>query len=81
MKLKLTIAMILAAGVTGSFSWRLRAQDVSSSVWDGVYTQAQADRGKTAYNESCAACHGDQLTGVRSHRRLPEGIFCQTGTV
>jgi len=75
MKIKLTIAMILAAGVTGSFSWKLRAQDVSSSVWDGVYTQAQADRGKTAYNESCAACHGDQLTGGEIAPALAGGDF------
>jgi mono/diheme cytochrome c family protein len=35
----------------------------SHSVWDGVYTKAQAVRGQTAYREECAKCHGENLTG------------------
>jgi mono/diheme cytochrome c family protein len=35
----------------------------SASVWDGVYTGAQADRGKALYAKSCAACHGSALDG------------------
>ncbi|HEX5228225.1 MAG TPA: cytochrome c [Bryobacteraceae bacterium] len=35
----------------------------AQSVWDGVYTQAQADRGKAVYAKSCAACHGATLDG------------------
>ncbi|MBV9745370.1 MAG: c-type cytochrome [Acidobacteriia bacterium] len=27
------------------------------TVWDGVYTEAQATRGVTAFNQSCAGCH------------------------
>jgi mono/diheme cytochrome c family protein len=27
------------------------------SVWDGVYTEAQAARGMMAYSQSCAGCH------------------------
>jgi mono/diheme cytochrome c family protein len=27
------------------------------TVWDGVYTEAQAARGTTAYGQSCAGCH------------------------
>ncbi len=27
------------------------------TVWDGVYTEAQAARGATAYGQSCAGCH------------------------
>jgi len=51
------------------------AQDTSSSVWDGVYTQAQADRGRAAYNASCASCHGDQLTGGEIAPALVGGDF------
>jgi glucose/arabinose dehydrogenase/mono/diheme cytochrome c family protein len=39
------------------------AAQSSSSVWDGVYTQEQADRGKIAYSEQCARCHGAGLRG------------------
>ena len=33
------------------------------SVWDGVYTREQADRGKSAFEADCAKCHGQNLTG------------------
>ena len=33
----------------------------SRSVRDGVYNQAQADRGKALYSHECASCHGDDL--------------------
>jgi S-disulfanyl-L-cysteine oxidoreductase SoxD len=35
----------------------------SGSVWDGVYTTAQADRGKAVYAMACASCHGSALDG------------------
>jgi S-disulfanyl-L-cysteine oxidoreductase SoxD len=35
----------------------------SKSVWDGVYTQAQADRGKATYTQQCLECHGEELAG------------------
>jgi cytochrome c len=34
------------------------------SVWDGVYTDAQADHGHTLYMQSCARCHGADLSGT-----------------
>ena len=33
------------------------------SVWDGVYTEAQARRGEATYLEACARCHRDDLSG------------------
>ena len=35
------------------------------SVWDGVYTNEQADRGEKLYADRCARCHGDGLQGSR----------------
>ncbi len=35
------------------------------SIWDGAYTEAQAARGKSAYNTSCAGCHREDLTGYQ----------------
>ena len=40
------------------------AQASGSTVWSGVYTADQAERGKAAYGEQCAACHGAGLAGV-----------------
>ncbi len=39
------------------------ALHAQQSVKSGVYTDAQAERGKAAYAEKCAACHGDKLDG------------------
>ena len=36
---------------------------MSRPVWDGVYTQQQANRGKVIYAEQCANCHGAELNG------------------
>jgi len=45
------------------------------SVWDGVYTGDQAERGKPLYNKNCASCHGDQMTGGESAPPLAGGDF------
>jgi len=34
------------------------------TVWDGVYSTHQAERGKTAYQEACSLCHGGDLLGA-----------------
>ncbi len=33
------------------------------TVWDGVYTVAEATRGAAAYRTTCAGCHGADLGG------------------
>jgi hypothetical protein len=33
------------------------------TIWDGVYTEAQAARGEQAYKLSCGYCHKDNLAG------------------
>src|ERR1017187_7020045 len=75
MKSRLAVAGIIGAAVIGASSLKLQAQDTTSSVWDGVYTQAQADRGQTLYNSSCASCHGDQLNGGEIAPPLAGGEF------
>lgn len=39
----------------------VNAQD--KTVWDGVYTEAQAKRGEATWSEKCAKCHGPDMTG------------------
>ena len=34
------------------------------TVWDGVYTEAQAKRGEALYAERCASCHAPDLSGM-----------------
>lgn len=40
----------------------LHAQ-AAESIWNGVYTAAQAERGAERYRERCASCHGAELKG------------------
>src|SRR5262245_13795605 len=40
----------------------LVAQD-TPRIWQGVYTTAQAERGKAVFNTTCLRCHGEDLAG------------------
>jgi S-disulfanyl-L-cysteine oxidoreductase SoxD len=53
----------LATGVTVLVMAATDAQ-ARTSIWDGVYTDAQAERGHTLYMQSCARCHGAGLSGT-----------------
>lgn len=53
----------------------LSAQDATRSVWDGVYTEDQAGRGRPLYNQHCASCHADTLTGGEMSPPLAGGDF------
>jgi|TARA_B100000315_G_scaffold205133_1_gene198783 mono/diheme cytochrome c family protein len=35
----------------------------SNSIWDGIYTDAQAERGAEEYATRCASCHAADLRG------------------
>ena len=41
------------------------------SQWDGVFTNAQAERGRRAYEQQCASCHGADLRGLPQEVRHP----------
>ena len=56
------MSIALAATVVASV---LKAQDTETlvSIWDGVYTAAQAERGKATFDVSCSRCHNADLSG------------------
>src|SRR5947209_6418531 len=66
-----TLILILAplAGVE-----RPRAQD-RAAIWSGVYTAAQAERGKAVYVSHCSRCHGDDLRKSQSYPLAGEGFI------
>lgn len=52
------------------------AQDMRPrSVWDGVYTTEQVQRGEKLAANQCVACHGDRLTGGESAPPLAGDLF------
>jgi S-disulfanyl-L-cysteine oxidoreductase SoxD len=52
------------------------AQERMRTVWDGVYSREQAERGHVEYDRRCADCHGDELEGdIVEHPALAGGSF------
>ena len=56
---------LLVCGYTATTAARgqAAAPAASRTVWDGIFTAAQADRGRTLYGAHCAECHGGALQG------------------
>lgn len=52
---KIILAVVFALGL----AWA----QAPASVWDGIYSTAQAGRGEALYKTECASCHGDKLQG------------------
>ena len=40
------------------------ASGARAGTWDGVYTDAQAERGSVQFQQHCARCHGANLAGT-----------------
>ena len=46
----------------GATSYEAVAQ-ITRSVWEGIYTEEQARRGRRAFRRECTECHGEDLRG------------------
>ena len=55
--------IVLAVALSGAIVRDARAQEPQRSVLDGVYTDAQANRGAAAYDTACSGCHRADLSG------------------
>ena len=64
----LTTFLTLVSSVSFVF---LEAQQPRRTVWDGIYTDDQAARGRELYKQSCGHCHRDDLTGGGSEVGAP----------
>lgn len=73
MKCRCAVLAVLLVSVPAFY--RVFAQEQSSSVWDGVYTDDQAKRGESLYARECASCHGAMLTGGEAAPPLTGGAF------
>jgi mono/diheme cytochrome c family protein len=56
----MAIGIVFAASIGASDAHRHAAP---RTVWDSVFSSAQAARGESAYAKGCARCHGAALTG------------------
>jgi S-disulfanyl-L-cysteine oxidoreductase SoxD len=67
--------ILVASGLVALVSTMWAQNDGMRSVWDGVFTKDQAERGGAAYQANCASCHGTSLTGGESAPPLTGGEF------
>lgn len=51
------------------------ASAAARTVWDGVYTTAQQQRGEPVYVRECSTCHGETLKGGEGSPPLTGGDF------
>jgi S-disulfanyl-L-cysteine oxidoreductase SoxD len=75
-------ALIAPIGLTAIISWstaggaqQAAAGTSARSVWDGVYTKQQAERGIELYATHCRSCHGEQLEGNGPAHPLAGPVF------
>jgi mono/diheme cytochrome c family protein len=78
-------ALAAAIGLTLLVAWPATAgqQDAppppagssTRSVWDGVFTKEQAERGQELYTAHCQACHGESLEGSGPASPLTGPVF------
>jgi mono/diheme cytochrome c family protein len=59
------LVSLITVAVSGVYSDRAEARtaQTNKTVWDGVFTSAQAARGKEAFSTNCSGCHGPDLEG------------------
>src|SRR5262245_348358 len=74
MKVQVLTAAIIPLVTVIALQSTIKAQ-TTKSVWDGVYTEEQANRGRQGYSEQCASCHGPELTGGEMAPALAGGEF------
>ncbi len=56
-----TMSFVLGTPHSGSAQQTPAADQ--QTVWDGVFNEAQAERGQLLYTESCSGCHAPDLRG------------------
>jgi mono/diheme cytochrome c family protein len=86
MTARIAAVAAIALAAIGTSHFRVRAQPSlpsaqeqapsrSRTVWDGVFSQKQADRGEPLYGDHCADCHGDRLEGDDESSQLAGSEF------
>src|SRR6478609_4486674 len=75
MKIKFAAVALIPFAALFVLRATVHAQPPTKSIWDGVYTEEQATRGKALYAENCASCHGGELTGGEMAPPLAGGEF------
>ncbi len=63
-RMRIYAAIALLCGALFSAALNAGQDKGGKTVWDAVYSDAQAKKGETAYSQYCAKCHGPDLMGA-----------------
>ena len=69
---EIVVAFFMSSIAVTSFA---QEKPASRTVWDGVYTTEQAERGRLEYVNHCQRCHGVDLADGREIRREVHGAM------
>src|SRR5215471_17543702 len=69
------IRILVAAALIAAFAALSASAFQGRSVRDGVYTEDQQKRGRAQFNEKCASCHNEDLSGGEIAPALFGGNF------
>lgn len=61
---------MLPAVIVAACASAQQPADTAPGVLDGVYTAAQAERGRDLYSRECAMCHADNMRGGPGSKAL-----------
>ena len=70
-KITCAVVAMLGALLVAFGAQTTTPQPPNHSVWDGIYTEKQAQRGEALFHDKCSSCHGDKLTGKESDNVPP----------
>ena len=74
--MKFALPLLVAFGLAGAaVAQDVVNQNTGKSVWQGIYTADQAERGAGVYAQRCGACHGAALNGTGEAPALVGGEF------
>ena len=59
---------------------RVGAQSAEPRIWQGVFSEAQAARGKEVFTSTCIRCHGPDLSGVTGPALKGDRFFQSFGS-
>ena len=62
--MKIVVAVLTLVFMTAPIALAQQEIDQMTSVWEGVFTEAQANRGQAVYDGACGLCHGRRLNGA-----------------
>ncbi len=66
---------VLTAAVAAAGAGAVARGQTAPSIWDGIYSDAQATRGQERYKASCATCHSEDLLGASGPALVGESFM------